>query len=182
MESAVRCEEIRELYDDGLDGRLDAQRAAALQAHLASCADCRREFAVLRSIDRVLSTEACVSAPPRFVPSTMAVIRRDEARRRLFERVGLWAAGATAGGFTVASIIRATRSSSVGERISGAAAGVLDAVPQPSLPDVETPGLVVQMLQSPGVLAVLWTLAAVGAAFMAVQLLRTSRQLACELR
>lgn len=39
----MRCHQCQTQLDDDLDGRLDAAAAAAMQAHLASCAECTAE-------------------------------------------------------------------------------------------------------------------------------------------
>lgn len=49
---------------DFLDGRLDAAGHAALQAHLRSCARCRRELAVLRRLKRSVALQADRQAIP----------------------------------------------------------------------------------------------------------------------
>lgn len=178
----MRCEEFQELMQREVDGLLSSADAARLEAHLASCAFCRRELELLRGVDAALREESLVEAPSGLVPATMALIAEREARRRMTERVVLWGAGATAGGFAVASLVRAVRNADVGERFTTAVNRTLTALPQPPLPDVETPGLIQRAMENPGVLGVLWTLAVVGAAFLAVVLLRASRQLSLEWR
>jgi anti-sigma factor RsiW len=79
------CAEARELLGTGehRSGRLDAAARAALEAHLAGCADCRRAAAVERGLD-----EALTQRLPRHRPTPAF-------EQRL--RAHLGAAGAPAG-------------------------------------------------------------------------------------
>jgi len=178
----VRCSDARELIEARIDGVLDAVRERELRSHLASCPECRHAHAVLSAIDSALDEVSVSQAPPWLVGSTMSAIARRESSRETLERVLLWAAGLTAGGFGVASVIRAVRIATVGTALTEAASRTAAAFPQPAVPNVETPGLLQQLAESPSVAGVLWALAIVGAAFLAIQFLRTSRQLALELR
>ena len=40
----MSCQAVTKQFDERLDGRLDQPRQAAFDAHLAACADCRREW------------------------------------------------------------------------------------------------------------------------------------------
>lgn len=63
-------------------GALDANEAAAFQAHLASCPECQAEVERLRPTVTLLSTAAQdVEVPPLLADRTVAAVR-DSARRR----------------------------------------------------------------------------------------------------
>lgn len=53
----MTCSELDQQLDDFLDGRLPAAAAAAVEAHLASCGDCRAQAEALR---RVLAVAAAL--------------------------------------------------------------------------------------------------------------------------
>lgn len=57
------CEwaEMRDALPDFLHGNLDALGRAAVEAHVASCADCASELALLREVRAVLSREPAVN-------------------------------------------------------------------------------------------------------------------------
>jgi len=48
----MRCEEVKALLNDLIDGELDEERKAAVEAHIRSCANCAREK---RRLERVVS-------------------------------------------------------------------------------------------------------------------------------
>ena len=48
----MRCEEVKALLNDLIDGELDEERKAAVEAHIRSCAECAREK---RRLERVVS-------------------------------------------------------------------------------------------------------------------------------
>ena len=63
-------------------GALDANEAAAFEAHLASCSECQAEVERLRPTVTLLSTAAQdVEVPPLLADRTVAAVR-DTARRR----------------------------------------------------------------------------------------------------
>jgi len=178
----VRCTEFEELIMKELDGSLSERRAAELHAHLSTCARCRRSRDVLLGLDAALAEDVLRHAPSGLVAATMSRITAREARRRVTERVILWGAGATAAGFALASLVRVVRNAGVGSRLTTAVDRTVAAFPEPPLHNVETPGLLQQIAESPSVAGVLWTLAVVGSVFVAIQFLRTTRHLTFELR
>ena len=67
--------EIRELLPDYLSGTLSASRRAEVDAHVASCAECADELAVLR-----LVREAYVESPAVNVKAIVAALPQKSAR------------------------------------------------------------------------------------------------------
>lgn len=45
--NSLNCEYVREIYPDVLNGTADAGTVATVRAHLAQCADCREEAALI---------------------------------------------------------------------------------------------------------------------------------------
>ena len=68
----MSCLETRELLSAWLDEALDVRERAAVDAHLAACADCRREVEGLRSTLTLLSRVEPARAPVGFVDTVMA--------------------------------------------------------------------------------------------------------------
>jgi len=68
----MSCQETRELLSAWLDEALDVRERAAVDAHLAGCADCRRELEGLRSTVSLLSRVEPARAPDGFVDRVMA--------------------------------------------------------------------------------------------------------------
>lgn len=66
----MTCQRIRESFTDALTGSLPATDAAALQAHLDGCTECRREWATLQetlvTLDRLPSAEPAPRVRARF--------------------------------------------------------------------------------------------------------------------
>ena len=50
------CEDRQMMLNGLLDGELDAANTAATEAHLATCRDCREEFARLETLRRAIAT------------------------------------------------------------------------------------------------------------------------------
>jgi len=61
------CEQTREEFSALLDGELDAQVRAAVEAHLAGCAACLRELDRLKRVD-----QAYRALPPQAAPDVLA--------------------------------------------------------------------------------------------------------------
>jgi anti-sigma-K factor RskA len=62
-------------------GKLEADEAAAFEAHLAGCADCRRQLAELRSLPELLATATpAIPLPDALRDRTLAVVRQAAAR------------------------------------------------------------------------------------------------------
>jgi anti-sigma factor RsiW len=66
-----------------MDGRLDADRLALLERHLATCHDCQHERVVLASLRVTLSTQELVSEPEHLSQQIMARVAAYEAQRAL---------------------------------------------------------------------------------------------------
>ncbi|HSR66535.1 MAG TPA: zf-HC2 domain-containing protein [Acidobacteriota bacterium] len=69
------CAQIQEDFLEGLYGELDQHRQRSLQAHLKSCAGCRREFESLRATLEVMSRRQRPQ-PAEDSPETASSLRR----------------------------------------------------------------------------------------------------------
>ena len=49
----MECSKVKELLSEYLDGMLDEEAGARVQAHLSECADCRDEHASLKALVRI---------------------------------------------------------------------------------------------------------------------------------
>ena len=100
------CEALRHCLQDRCDDR--APLAPALEAHAATCPECRSAVAVFRDLDSLLgSSLRDAPAPPvDLVPAIMALVREDvrraRARARLATGALVAAALAIASGLTFA--------------------------------------------------------------------------------
>src|SRR5207245_343463 len=86
---AVRmtCTETRDLFSALADDALTPAERAALDAHLAGCADCRRELAgLLRTVKLVRAIDPA-RAPAGFVDRVLAAARPEPAPKRLARRL-----------------------------------------------------------------------------------------------
>lgn len=96
----MSCDVLCEQMMQALDGELEA---AALDEHLAGCADCRAEWARLQALERLLTAVPLAAPPPGFVGRTLArVDRRRRFRRSLLGSLAL-AAGAAVVAFLLFS-------------------------------------------------------------------------------
>lgn len=68
----MRCEEVRDLRIDWLRGRLPADRARELDAHVAGCGACRAELDAERRLDQVLDRVPGIAVPDGFALRVLA--------------------------------------------------------------------------------------------------------------
>jgi len=74
----MTCAEVGRLADRYVDGRLAADRRAALERHAAACTACRRLVAEARDVRRLLAADAAaVRAPRGFADRVMDRIYRE---------------------------------------------------------------------------------------------------------
>ena len=106
--------DIRDLLPDLARGALTGSSLAAVQQHLATCASCRAELALVRNAQAVLSVTPSVDA------ARIAAVVRSRAVRRI-PRQRLWLAAAS-----VAAI-------------AAAAAMAISLVREPGAPDLAPP-------------------------------------------
>jgi anti-sigma factor RsiW len=86
--------ELRDQLPDWVHGRLDAARAAEVEAHVASCADCASEVALLREVQAMTRRTAPAVDVARIVAALPKPPVRRRAERRWFERTQVRAAAA----------------------------------------------------------------------------------------
>ena len=83
----MTCTETRDLFSALADDALTPAERAALDAHLAGCADCRRELAgLLRTVKLVRAIDPA-RAPAGFVDRVRAAARPEPAPKRLARRL-----------------------------------------------------------------------------------------------
>jgi hypothetical protein len=70
--AAVSCEEIRELFSARVDDALSDEERARLDAHLAACAECAREWARFAGTVGLLRAAPPARAPAGFVDRVLA--------------------------------------------------------------------------------------------------------------
>jgi anti-sigma factor RsiW len=72
------CEVTRGRMQEHLDGQLPPGQAAAVDAHVETCATCRKELELLRQVDVALATLPLVPEPPGLVARVMARVRAED--------------------------------------------------------------------------------------------------------
>jgi len=97
----MKCEEIKELFSEYVDGELSAADAASVEQHLAGCEACRAEFealrqtaALVRSLPRADAPQGLARSVTESVGKQMAVRKRAAILR--WTGVGGWLAAAAA--------------------------------------------------------------------------------------
>lgn len=128
MNRHADCQElISRLLDE--DTSLTAEENAALQAHIAECADCAAVYAAFSALSEAIG-EDLEEPPASLRENVMADIRREEIRRRNRRRFR-WA-GVAATAAVLALVIgfapRLTQTSSIGESAK-LAAGIVNTAP-----------------------------------------------------
>lgn len=79
--AAVTCQDIRELFSARVDDALSADERARLDAHLATCAECAREWLHFERTVGLLRATEPARAPAGFVDRVMAARPRPWYRR-----------------------------------------------------------------------------------------------------
>jgi len=95
----MRCSESSEWMSLYLDGLLSWEQAQHLQAHLAQCEACRKEWEAMCWLSSFLKAEPVAAPAPDFAAKVALRLRQREARRRrlysgmgvIVGSVGLWA-------------------------------------------------------------------------------------------
>ena len=67
----MSCQTIREQFDNRLDGRLSGPEQIAFDAHLAGCADCRREWEAYASVWQALALQKGIEPSFGFAERTL---------------------------------------------------------------------------------------------------------------
>ena len=77
----MNCDEALLLMSEELAGSLEQEQEAALQAHLAQCADCRQTYAQLHMLDDALQ-DAELTPPAELHDEVMKKIRAEKRHGR----------------------------------------------------------------------------------------------------
>ena len=85
----MNCHDAREQFSSLIDDALSADERAALDAHLATCADCRRELQRFRDTVALMRGAAPVRAPSGFVDRVLEAARPVPWSRRLLNALFL---------------------------------------------------------------------------------------------
>jgi len=83
----MNCPDVRECLSDLIDGALEPDVRAQVDAHLAGCADCRRELERLGAVVSLLRAVERPQAPVGFAARVLAAARPDPWHRRLRDRL-----------------------------------------------------------------------------------------------
>jgi predicted anti-sigma-YlaC factor YlaD len=75
----MSCHAVNEQFDERLDGRLDVAQQAALAAHLAGCADCRREWEAYARAWQTLERDKGIEPSFGFVERTLRRLNEPQA-------------------------------------------------------------------------------------------------------
>ena len=67
----MSCQTFREQFDNRLDGRLSGPEQVAFDAHLAGCADCRREWEAYANVWQALARDKGIEPSFGFAERTL---------------------------------------------------------------------------------------------------------------
>lgn len=86
----MRCEQVKALLNDYLEGALSPAVVPSLEAHLSVCASCRGEWQFRRGIWRSLAQMPAPSAPADLHARIMTHVRAQTRTRAVSQRVLVW--------------------------------------------------------------------------------------------
>jgi hypothetical protein len=93
----MRCEQVKNLLNEYIEGSVSEALRERIQAHLDICAECRREWRFLQSIWQGLSAMPEVAPPADLHARIMTHVRANARARESQQRVAFWRwAGAAA--------------------------------------------------------------------------------------
>lgn len=93
----MKCEQIRELIPDWLDGETDEVTDQVIKNHIASCQACREEAELWRAIGTSLRDSAgAVKAPAGFTAQVMAQLPKEQPDRGWGSLIHRWKRGIAA--------------------------------------------------------------------------------------
>ena len=72
---ALKCKHIQDMAFDYLTGELSADKAYAVEAHLAACESCRTEFDAVNRTLKALAEPKTMFAPPDVLDTVKSVVR-----------------------------------------------------------------------------------------------------------
>ncbi|MCS6918366.1 MAG: zf-HC2 domain-containing protein [Fimbriimonadales bacterium] len=105
----MRCEQVRNLLNEYIEGSVSEALRERVQAHLDACAACRREYQLTQSIWRGLSAMPSVSPPADLHARIMTHVRANTRTREAQQRVAFWrwagAAAVAAGLFLMGFVV-----------------------------------------------------------------------------
>ena len=78
----MNCSQARSLFSPYLDGLLTGRQMRDLGNHLAQCAACRQDSALLADTQRAVSSLGRCSAPPELALKLRVAISQESARAR----------------------------------------------------------------------------------------------------
>ena len=174
------CAFNKRLINERLDGTISSLDDRVLETHLAGCASCRREWAMLVAVDLVLAGEPLSQAPAGFELSVVGEITsRVEARRRIESIVIPSACGAAAiaVGYGVHRLVNWQAVSTTVRGIGEAANGAVTPLVEPS---VGTSGFLATLLQNPAAQGAMMALAVAATIFLGISAIRVARQFTLE--
>jgi anti-sigma factor RsiW len=98
--------EVRELLPDYLHGRLDGAERDRVEAHLASCAECSGELALLRSVRQAYAHAPALDTAgiARALPRPRLVARRSPLGRPMLLRIAAVVSFIALGGISLATV------------------------------------------------------------------------------
>ena len=86
MENTPSCKYFRSLADQYIEGELTAEQTCELEAHLAECEECRREFDELKALkDAIRSTR--VETPEGLHERIMSAVKSEPKKKRARKQV-----------------------------------------------------------------------------------------------
>lgn len=86
----MRCEQVRNLLNEYIEGSVSGVLREQLQAHLAGCVACQREWRFQQAIWRGLREMPAVTPPPDLHARIMTHVRANTRAREAQQRVAFW--------------------------------------------------------------------------------------------
>jgi hypothetical protein len=86
----MNCKQAKKLLDEYLDGRLKAEIAGEVEAHLGGCKDCAAEVAALRAVLQQVRTLDALPLPEGFVGRVSAAARQRAAAQPAGGKASVW--------------------------------------------------------------------------------------------
>ena len=77
----MRCEAIKELLEEYIEGELSESKQRAVENHISACESCKKELALTRSIPHLVNSLSTPPVPEDIIPNTLKSLNEASSAR-----------------------------------------------------------------------------------------------------
>lgn len=77
----MRCDAVKELLEEYVEGELDKARRKKIAEHIAGCESCKKELTITQSIPRLIGSLSTPPVPQSIIPNTLKSLHKPSGLR-----------------------------------------------------------------------------------------------------